>query len=29
MTETEIEKSIREAVSECLTGLDHLPSQET
>ena len=29
MTETEIEKSIREAVSECLTGLDHLPSRET
>jgi len=29
MTETNIEKRIHDAVSDCLTGLDHLPSQET
>ena len=29
MTETNIEKCIHDAVSDCLTGLDHLPSQET
>ena len=28
MTETNIEKRIHDAVSDCLTGLDHLPSQE-
>ena len=28
MTETNIEKCIHDAVSDCLTGLDHLPSQE-
>ena len=29
MTGTNIEKRIHDAVSNCLTGLDHLPSQET
>ena len=29
MTETNTEKRIHDAVSDCLTGLDHLPSQET
>ena len=27
-TETKIEKSIQNAVNDCLAGLDHLPSQE-